>query len=118
MSVELSFGVNGAAYRWLLAHGENVLTGDSFFHLNALGEPLPGLNLCGAAKLTCCVGPQGNFYPADATREEVDKWITGLTGLAHAQAGLSLEDRVRQCAGCHGADGNSTIAGTPSLAGQ
>ena len=30
-------------YRWLLAHGDNVLTGDSFFHLNALGEPLPGL---------------------------------------------------------------------------
>ena len=25
-------------YRWLLAHGEDVLTGDSFFHLNALGE--------------------------------------------------------------------------------
>ena len=30
------------SYRWLLAHGESVLTGDSFFHLNALGEPLPG----------------------------------------------------------------------------
>ena len=29
-------------YDWLLAHGDNVLTGDSFFHLNALGEPLPG----------------------------------------------------------------------------
>jgi len=34
-------------YAWLLEHGEEVLTGDSFFHLSALGEPLPGLNLCG-----------------------------------------------------------------------
>ncbi len=31
--------------RWLLGHGDDVLTGDSFFHLNALGEPLPGLNM-------------------------------------------------------------------------
>ncbi len=30
--------------------------------------------------------PQANFYPADATREEVEKWIAGLTGEAHAQA--------------------------------
>ena len=29
-------------YHWLLAHGPHVLTGDSFFHLSALGEPLPG----------------------------------------------------------------------------
>ncbi|MEY3618114.1 MAG: hypothetical protein RL726_812, partial [Actinomycetota bacterium] len=34
-------------YEWLLKHGENVLTGDSFFHLNAFGESLPGLNMCG-----------------------------------------------------------------------
>ena len=30
-------------YRWLLENGEQVLTGDSFFHLSAYGEPLPGL---------------------------------------------------------------------------
>ncbi|MFE6488197.1 mycofactocin radical SAM maturase, partial [Streptomyces sp. NPDC057757] len=29
-------------YDWLLAHGENVLTGDSFFHLSAYGQALPG----------------------------------------------------------------------------
>ena len=29
-------------YDWLLAHGEEVLTGDSFFHLSAYGEALPG----------------------------------------------------------------------------
>ena len=29
-------------YDWLMAHGEDVLTGDSFFHLAAFGEALPG----------------------------------------------------------------------------
>src|SRR5918912_1525856 len=32
-------------YSWLLANGDDVLTGDSFFHLSAYGEALPGLNL-------------------------------------------------------------------------
>lgn len=49
-------------YRWLLAHGEAVLTGDSFFHLNALGEPLPGLNLCGAGRVVCLIDPVGDVY--------------------------------------------------------
>ncbi len=49
-------------YRWLLAHGEQVLTGDSFFHLNALGEPLPGLNLCGAGRVVCLIDPIGDVY--------------------------------------------------------
>ncbi len=49
-------------YRWLLAHGEQVLTGDSFFHLNALGEPLPGLNMCGAGRVVCLIDPVGDVY--------------------------------------------------------
>ncbi len=50
-------------YQWLLAHGDNVLTGDSFFHLNALGdEPLPGLNLCGAGRVVCLIDPVGDVY--------------------------------------------------------
>ena len=49
-------------YRWLLAHGEDVLTGDSFFHLNALGEPLPGLNMCGAGRVVCLIDPIGDVY--------------------------------------------------------
>jgi mycofactocin biosynthetic radical S-adenosylmethionine protein MftC len=49
-------------YQWLLAHGENVLTGDSFFHLNALGEPLPGLNMCGAGRVVCLIDPIGDVY--------------------------------------------------------
>jgi len=49
-------------YRWLLARGEDVLTGDSFFHLNALGEPLPGLNMCGAGRVVCLIDPIGDVY--------------------------------------------------------
>jgi mycofactocin biosynthetic radical S-adenosylmethionine protein MftC len=49
-------------YNWLLAHGENVLTGDSFFHLNALGESLPGLNMCGAGRIVCLIDPIGDVY--------------------------------------------------------
>jgi mycofactocin biosynthetic radical S-adenosylmethionine protein MftC len=49
-------------YDWLLAHGENVLTGDSFFHLAAYGESLPGLNLCGAGRVVCLIDPVGDVY--------------------------------------------------------
>jgi mycofactocin biosynthetic radical S-adenosylmethionine protein MftC len=49
-------------YRWLLAHAADVLTGDSFFHLNALGEPLPGLNMCGAGRVVCLIDPVGDVY--------------------------------------------------------
>jgi mycofactocin radical SAM maturase len=48
-------------YRWLRDHGD-VLTGDSFFHLNALGEPLPGLNMCGAGRVVCLIDPIGDVY--------------------------------------------------------
>ena len=49
-------------YNWLSAHGENVLTGDSFFHLNALGPALPGLNMCGAGRVVCLIDPIGDVY--------------------------------------------------------
>jgi mycofactocin biosynthetic radical S-adenosylmethionine protein MftC len=49
-------------YRWLQRAGERVLTGDSFFHLAALGDPLPGLNLCGAGRVVCLIDPVGDVY--------------------------------------------------------
>jgi mycofactocin radical SAM maturase len=49
-------------YDWLVRHGEGVLTGDSFFHLAAYGESLPGLNLCGAGRVVCLVDPVGDVY--------------------------------------------------------
>jgi mycofactocin radical SAM maturase len=49
-------------YDWLVAHGEQVLTGDSFFHLAGYGEALPGLNLCGAGRVVCLIDPVGDVY--------------------------------------------------------
>jgi mycofactocin radical SAM maturase len=49
-------------YDWLVAHGEGVLTGDSFFHLAAFGDSLPGLNLCGAGRVVCLIDPVGDVY--------------------------------------------------------
>jgi mycofactocin radical SAM maturase len=49
-------------YDWLLARGDRVLTGDSFFHLAGFGESLPGLNLCGAGRVVCLMDPVGDVY--------------------------------------------------------
>ncbi len=49
-------------YDWLVASGDNVLTGDSFFHLAGYGESLPGLNLCGAGRVVCLIDPVGDVY--------------------------------------------------------
>jgi len=49
-------------FDWLVAHGEDVLTGDSFFHLAGFGEKLPGLNLCGAGRVVCLIDPVGDVY--------------------------------------------------------
>ncbi len=52
---------NRDLYRWLLERPQ-VLTGDSFFDLSALGEPLEGLNLCGAGRVVCLIDPVGDVY--------------------------------------------------------
>jgi mycofactocin radical SAM maturase len=57
-------------YDWLVAKGEHVLTGDSFFHLAGYGEPLPGLNLCGAGRVVCLVDPVGDVYACPFTIHE------------------------------------------------
>lgn len=54
-------------YDWLMARGDDVLTGDSFFHLAAFGPAdgsgaLPGLNLCGAGRVVCLIDPVGDVY--------------------------------------------------------
>jgi mycofactocin radical SAM maturase len=55
-------GQQRSLYDWLCAHGERVLTGDSFFHLSGYGEALPGLNLCGAGRVVCLIDPVGDVY--------------------------------------------------------
>jgi mycofactocin radical SAM maturase len=49
-------------YDWLTRHGDQVLTGDSFFHLSPYGQPLPGLNMCGAGRVVCLIDPVGDVY--------------------------------------------------------
>src|SRR5205823_6540064 len=53
-ALKLTADQNRELYDWLRAHPD-VLTGDSFFHLSALGSPLDGLNMCGAGRIVCCV---------------------------------------------------------------
>jgi mycofactocin biosynthetic radical S-adenosylmethionine protein MftC len=49
-------------YDWLAARPDQVLTGDSFFHLSGYGAPLPGLNMCGAGRVVCLIDPVGDVY--------------------------------------------------------
>ena len=51
-------------YDWLVAHGTDVLTGDSFFHLSGYGAALPGLGMCGAGRVVCLIDPVGDVHCA------------------------------------------------------
>ena len=53
---------------WLNEH-EQVRTGDSFFCLTSENRRRKGLDMCGAAKMTCCVAPGGQVYPCAFLQE-------------------------------------------------
>jgi len=85
-------------YDWLVAGGENVLTGDSFFHLNALGsDPLPGLNLCGAGRVVCLIDPVGDVYacPFAIHEEFLAGNVRDEGGFAGVWNGSELFERLR-----------------------
>jgi mycofactocin radical SAM maturase len=90
-------------YDWLVAHGDDVLTGDSFFHLSALGQSLPGLNLCGAGRVVCLIDPVGDVYACPFAIHE--SFLAGNVrepgGFAHVwrESDLFLELRAPQSAG-------------------
>ena len=54
---------------WLEQH-DLVRTGDSFFCLTSENRRRKGLDMCGAAKMTCCIGPNGNVYPCAFLQEQ------------------------------------------------
>ena len=54
---------------WLSGDSE-ILTGDSFFSLTSEHRRRMGLDMCGAAKMTCCLGPNGDLYPCAFLQEE------------------------------------------------
>ena len=83
-------------FEWLLAHGEDVLTGDSFFHLSALGATLPGLNLCGAGRVVCLIDPIGDVYACPfAIHEEFLAGSIRDAGFAAVWRGSELFARLR-----------------------
>ena len=90
-------------YEWLLAKGDTVLTGDSFFHLNALGESLPGLNMCGAGRVVCLIDPVGDVYACPFVIHDQFKAgsVRDLGGFAKVwkHSDLFLELRTPQSAG-------------------
>ena len=96
-------------YDWLIAHGEDVLTGDSFFHLNALGEePLPGLNMCGAGRVVCLIDPIGDVYACPFVIHDEFKAgsVRGVGGFAAVWKQSELFRELREpesagaCASC------------------
>ena len=54
--------------RWLQQDSQ-VLTGDSFFSLTSEKRRRMGMDMCGAAKMTCCLSPDGSFYPCAFLQE-------------------------------------------------
>ena len=98
-------------YDWLIAHGDNVLTGDSFFHLNALGDPLPGLNMCGAGRVVCLIDPVGDVYACPFVIHDEFKAgsVRDPGGFAQVwkQSPLFLELREPQSAGACSSCGNN-----------
>ncbi len=94
-------------YHWLRVRPD-VLTGDSFFHLSALGEALPGLNLCGAGRVVCLIDPVGDVYACPFVLH--DEFHAGSVrdpgGFARVWRESELFGRLRQpdsagaCASC------------------
>ena len=95
-------------YDWLIRHGEDVLTGDSFFHLNAFGDALPGLNLCGAGRVVCLIDPIGDVYACPFVIHEEFKAGSVLAdgGFSHVWRSSDLFTSLREpdspgaCASC------------------
>jgi mycofactocin radical SAM maturase len=103
-------------YDWLVAKGDGVLTGDSFFHLSGLGAPgaLSGLNMCGAGRVVCLIDPVGDVYACPFAIH--DRFLAGNvvrdndfgTGFANVwkNAPLFRELREPQSAGACGSCGH------------
>ncbi len=99
-------------YEWLKRRGEQVLTGDSFFHLAPYGDALPGLNLCGAGRVVCLIDPVGDVYACPFAIH--DEFLAGNVrerGFAQVWRDSELFDRLRTadgggaCASCKFFDG-------------
>lgn len=91
---------------WLEAH-DMVRTGDSFFCLTSENRRRKGLDMCGAAKMTCCVSPNGEVYPCAFLQEPAFQ-SGNLRHMAlkeiwdHSQVFVQLRNLdVAACTACH-----------------
>jgi mycofactocin radical SAM maturase len=99
-------------YDWLVARGEQVLTGDSFFHLAAYGDALPGLNLCGAGRVVCLIDPVGDVYACPFAIHDsfkagnvlADGGFTGVWRTSDLFADLRRPQSGGACASCSAYD--------------
>ncbi len=90
--LHVTAGQQRELYDWLAAHGEGVLTGDSFFHLAGYGDALPGLNLCGAGRVVCLVDPVGDVYACPFAIHE--NFLAGNVRNAGGFAGVWRESEL------------------------
>jgi len=89
---------------WLAVH-DLVRTGDSFFCLTSESRRRKGLDMCGAAKMTCCIDPEGRVYPcaflqeppffSGNVREQTLKSIWDESDVFHHLRCLEVESCVR-----------------------
>jgi [mycofactocin precursor peptide]-tyrosine decarboxylase / 3-amino-5-[(4-hydroxyphenyl)methyl]-4,4-dimethylpyrrolidin-2-one synthase len=105
--------------RWL-ENDTHVLTGDSFFSLTSERRRRLGLDLCGAAKMTCCLSPLGDFYPCAFLQESrfqagnVRQVSLKETWLHSEVFRTFRELEVKSCHSCHRFD--SCRGGCPAVA--
>jgi mycofactocin radical SAM maturase len=93
-------------YDWLLERGDEVLTGDSFFHLGAYGKQLPGLSMCGAGRVVCLIDPVGDVYACPFAIHDVFRAgnVRDPGGFANVWRASELFRELRSPAGrgsCH-----------------
>ena len=69
LEYRLDSGQLAGLSEFLSAHRE-VLTGDSFFSIAGEDRRDLGLNICGAARMTCSILPDGSVYPCAFLRDE------------------------------------------------
>ncbi|UCD71870.1 MAG: SPASM domain-containing protein, partial [Syntrophobacterales bacterium] len=82
-------------------------TGDSFFCLTSENRRRKGLDMCGAAKMTCCISPIGQVYPcaflqespflAGNVREKDFKYLWDHSPVFHRFRSLD----VKSCLDCY-----------------
>ena len=91
--------------QWLSDH-HDVVTGDSFFSLEDEERKGLGLNLCGAAKFTCCIDPEGKVYPCAFLQDSffyggnfLNQSLSEIWSHAHGFK-LLRNLKVRSCESC------------------